>query len=215
MPGGVGGVASRDAPYPDRRAARGLNVLQNGATTWPQAKEKYLLVARLAADRSFAVRGSWMWLASPSARAGVAPGAANATSRRSIHATPQTGGRNITRGKLDIGAMNSRRFRSPRRRGRAARRQQVTESAPRMPRYRSDEWIWPATSDETRSPSRSQRRKIEPRCRTAQSDESSTPWGPSTPPGMASTNSIEGAAATRGTVLQSLRPGASYFPAQN
>jgi hypothetical protein len=202
-------------PYPDRRAARGLNVLQNGATTWPQAKEKYLLVARLAADRSFAVRGSWMWLASPSARAGVAPGAANATSRRSIHATPQTGGRNITRGKLDIGAMNSRRFRSPRRRGRAARRQQVTESAPRMPRYRSDEWIWPATSDETRSPSRSQRRKIEPRCRTAQSDESSTPWGPSTPPGMASTNSIEGAAATRGTVLQSLRPGASYFPAQN
>ena len=44
----------------------------------------------------------------------------------------------------------------------------------------------------------------------AQSDEiPATPSGPSTPPGMASANSIEGAAATRGTIHQRLRPGAS------
>ena len=44
----------------------------------------------------------------------------------------------------------------------------------------------------------------------AQSDEiPATPSGPSTPAGMAFANSTEGAAATRGTSPQSLRPGAS------
>jgi hypothetical protein len=44
----------------------------------------------------------------------------------------------------------------------------------------------------------------------AQSGElPSTPSGPSTPPETASANAIEGAAATRGTIPQSLRPGAS------
>ena len=44
----------------------------------------------------------------------------------------------------------------------------------------------------------------------AQSDEiPATPPGPSPSPGMASANSTEGAAATRGTIHQRLRPGAS------
>jgi hypothetical protein len=44
----------------------------------------------------------------------------------------------------------------------------------------------------------------------AQSGEiPATPSGPYTPPGMAPANSIEGSAAPRGTIPQSLRPGAS------
>jgi hypothetical protein len=41
----------------------------------------------LPPSRSFAVRVGWTWLASPLARGGVAPSAANATSRRSVKAT--------------------------------------------------------------------------------------------------------------------------------
>ena len=58
----------------------------------------------------------------------------------------------------------------------------------------------PDVSDERSSPSvvPAQARELSP-----------TPTAPSTRPEMASANAIEGAAATRGTVLQSLRPGAS------
>jgi hypothetical protein len=56
----------------------------------------------LPPSRSLAVRVGWIWLASPLAR-GVAPGAADATSRRSVHAATRTARRNITRGELGIG----------------------------------------------------------------------------------------------------------------
>src|SRR5215468_7005537 len=56
----------------------------------------------LPPSRSLAVRVGWAWLASLSAR-GIAMGAANATSKRSVRATTWTGGRNITRGELGIG----------------------------------------------------------------------------------------------------------------
>jgi hypothetical protein len=52
----------------------------------------------LPPSRSLAVRVGWIWLASPLAR-GVAPGAADATSRRSVHAATRTARRNITRGE--------------------------------------------------------------------------------------------------------------------
>jgi hypothetical protein len=55
----------------------------------------------LTPSRSFAVRVGWTWLGSASAR-GIAPGAANAINRRSVHATTRTGARNITSGQLGI-----------------------------------------------------------------------------------------------------------------
>jgi hypothetical protein len=56
----------------------------------------------LPPSRSLAVRVGWIWLASALA-GGVAPPAADATSRRSVHATTRTGEYNITRGELRIG----------------------------------------------------------------------------------------------------------------
>src|SRR5262249_14822119 len=56
----------------------------------------------LPPSRSLAVRVGWTLLASALA-GGVAPGAADATSRRSGHATTRTGGCNITQGELGIG----------------------------------------------------------------------------------------------------------------
>src|SRR6516225_7664893 len=56
----------------------------------------------LTPSRSLAVRVGWSWFPTSSA-SGATPGAANPTSRRSIHATTRRGARNITRGKLGIG----------------------------------------------------------------------------------------------------------------
>src|SRR5262249_29257079 len=56
----------------------------------------------LPPSRSLAVRVGSTWLASALAR-GVASGAADATSRRSVDATARTGECNITRGELRIG----------------------------------------------------------------------------------------------------------------
>jgi hypothetical protein len=56
----------------------------------------------LPPSRSLAVRVGSTWLASALAR-GVASGAADATSRRSVHATARTGECNIIRGELRIG----------------------------------------------------------------------------------------------------------------
>jgi hypothetical protein len=57
----------------------------------------------LTPSRSLAVRVGWWWLPTPSA-IGATSGAANPTSRRSVHATTtQSGARNTARGKLGIG----------------------------------------------------------------------------------------------------------------
>src|SRR5262249_59492489 len=56
----------------------------------------------LPPSRSLAVRVGWTLLASALAGGG-APGAADATSRRSVHATTRTGECHITRGELRIG----------------------------------------------------------------------------------------------------------------
>jgi hypothetical protein len=56
----------------------------------------------LPPSRSLAVRVGWTLLASALAGGG-APGAADATSRRSVHATTRSGECHITRGELRIG----------------------------------------------------------------------------------------------------------------